>query len=133
MPVRRSWGLREPLGRLAGCRLGEGKARRIEHRIAGADANPYLTLATALAGIHHGLTNALDPGPPREGNAGETLDPEIPFRPWRALERLAQSEVLAGYLGADYLRTYAACKRLDLEQFEAEISPAEYRWYLLAE
>ncbi|MFP3441116.1 glutamine synthetase, partial [Pantoea sp. SIMBA_133] len=35
---------------------GPKEARRIEHRVAGADVNPYLLLATVLASIHHGLT-----------------------------------------------------------------------------
>ena len=113
--------------------IGDAKARRIEHRIAGADANPYLVLATALAGIHHGITGKIDPGPPWEGNAGAEHAPELPFRPLRALDRMAESTVFADYFGEDYVLTYVACKRGELDSFEAEISPAEYRWYLLAE
>ncbi len=131
-PVRRSWdfenrsvALRVP--------LGEGKARRIEHRIAGADANPYLVLATLLAGIHRGITNQIDPGPPTEGNAGEDYDSEVPFRARRALERLQAPNGLSDYMGAEYIDVYTACKLAELDSFEAEISPAEYRWYLQAE
>ncbi len=131
-PVRRSWdfenrsvALRVP--------LGEGKARRIEQRIAGADANPYLVLATLLAGIHRGITNEIDPGPPTEGNAGEDYDPELPFRARRALERLQAPNGLTDYMGAEYIDVYAACKLAELDSFEAEISPAEYTWYLQAE
>jgi glutamine synthetase len=36
--------------------------RRIEHRVSGAEANPYLVAAAVLAGVHHGLAQALDPG-----------------------------------------------------------------------
>jgi len=131
-PVQRCWGyenrsvaLRVP--------LGEGKARRIEHRIAGADANPYLVLATLLAGIHRGLTEKIDPGPPSEGNAGADYDPELPFRPRRALERLQAGGPLTGYIGADYAKVYAACKLGELDSFESEISDREYAWYLMAE
>jgi glutamine synthetase len=131
-PVRRSWGyenrsvaLRVP--------LGDGGARRIEHRIAGADANPYLVLATLLAGVHRGLAEKIDPGPPFEGNAGDAYDPEVPFRPRRALERLQAGGPLADYLGEEYLRVYAACKLAELDSFESEISDREYAWYLQAE
>ena len=131
-PLRRCWGyenrsvaLRVP--------LGEGKARRIEHRIAGADANPYLVLATLLAGVHHGLTAKVDPGPPFEGNAGYAYDPDVPFRPRRALERLQAGGALTGYLGEDYAQAYAACKLAELDSFESEISDKEYAWYLQAE
>jgi glutamine synthetase len=131
-PMRRCWGyenrsvaLRVP--------LGDGAARRIEHRIAGADANPYLVLATLLAGVHHGLANAIDPGPPFEGNAGASYDPDVPFRPRRALERLQAGGPLTGYIGEDYARVYAACKLAELDSFESEITDREYAWYLQAE
>ncbi len=131
-PLRRCWGyenrsvaLRVP--------LGDGAARRIEHRIAGADANPYLVLATLLAGVHHGLTKKIDPGPPFDGNAGYAYDPDVPFRPRRALERLQAAGALTGYIGEDYAQAYAACKLGELDRFEGEISDREYAWYLQAE
>ena len=132
VPIRRTWGfenrstaLRIPLGR--------GESRRIEHRIAGADANPYLTLATALAGIHHGITNEIAPPPAFEGNAGFAFDEDLPFRPRPALARLVESEVLADYLGPEYPRLYAACKTEELKAFERHIGAREYAWYLQPE
>ena len=47
---------------------------RIEHRIAGADANPYLVTAAVLAGILHGLDSKGDPGPAIKGNAYEQTE-----------------------------------------------------------
>ncbi len=132
VPIRRCWGyenrsvaLRVP--------LGPGSARRIEHRVAGADANPYLALATALAGIHHGIAGQLEAPPPTEGNAGYAYDDALPFRPRRALECMAQSRVLAEYFGPAYVEAYVACKLAELDTFENEISPKEYAWYLQAE
>ncbi len=112
---------------------GGGKSRRIEHRVAGADANPYLCLAAMLAGIHHGISRKIDPGPPAEGNAGQALSPDIPFRPRRALERMLESGGLRDYLGENYVKAYVACKIAELNKFEGEISPAEYAWYLQAD
>ncbi|MBV9569906.1 MAG: glutamine synthetase, partial [Alphaproteobacteria bacterium] len=62
-PVNRRWGINN---RSAGIRVpaGPSEARRIEHRVPGADANAYLALAAVLAGVHHGLEAKLDPGPP---------------------------------------------------------------------
>jgi glutamine synthetase len=129
VPIRRTWGyenrstaLRIPLGR--------GEARRIEHRIAGADANPYLALATALAGIHHGIANEIAPPPAFEGNAGFAFDEALPFRLRPALARLLAARVLADYLGAEYPRLYAACKGAELDAFERHIGAREYAWYL---
>ncbi len=132
VPIRNSWGFENRSTALR-IPLGDGAARRIEHRIAGADANPYLALATALAGVHHGITNRVAPPPAFEGNAGFAYDEDLPFRPRRALERMLASEVLAGYFGADYLRAYAACKTAELDTFEDHIGAREYAWYLQGE
>ena len=112
---------------------GKGAARRIEHRVAGADANPYLALATLLAGVHHGIKEKIDPGPAWEGNSSSIYDEGLPFRPRRALELLTAECGLAGYLGADYLRAYRACKEKELDRFEAQINPLEYSWFLQAD
>ena len=129
VPIRCCWGYENRSVALR-IPLGSGAARRIEHRVAGADANPYLALATALAGIHHGLTQASDPGEPAEGNAGHAYDPALAFRPRRALDRLSEATILPGYFGADYLEAYIACKQAELDRFEGYISPVEYDWYL---
>ncbi len=132
VPIRRCWGFENRSVALR-VPLGPGKARRIEHRMAGADANPYLALATALAGIHHGIANKLEAPPPSEGNAGYGYDESLPFRARRSLERLAESRVLAAYFGPDYIAAYTACKQAELEAFENEITAKEYAWYLQAE
>ena len=61
------------------------------------------------------------------------MDDALPFRPRRALERMLEGDVLGDYLGQDYVKAYAACKLTELDKFEAEISPAEYAWYLQAD
>jgi glutamine synthetase len=104
--------------------------RRIEHRIAGADANPYLTLAAVLAGVHHGLSNRLEPTAKASGNAGEAMDETLPFTLWDALARLDDAPILSDYLGADYVRMYQAVKAAEFRDFMAAIHPREYDWYL---
>jgi glutamine synthetase len=65
VPVSRSWGYENRSTALR-IPVSGGAARRIEHRMAGADANPYLVLATALAGLHHGARpHARGQGPAR--------------------------------------------------------------------
>lgn len=129
VPVTRSWGVNN---RSVACRVptGPASARRIEHRVAGADANPYLVLAAVLAGIHHGLTVACDPGPPARGNAGAASDPDLPLAIDAALDALAGARILPDYLGAEYLALYIAAKRAELAKFRRHISPLEYEWYL---
>ena len=130
-PLAPTWGydnrtvaLRVPAAR--------GGASRIEHRTAGADANPYLAAAAVLAGIHHGLARGLDPGPPTTGNANEKHAASLPSHWLDALRAFDRAGVLAEYLGADYCRVYLACKWREFEMFNARVTPTEYDWYLRA-
>ena len=104
--------------------------RRIEHRVSGAEANPYLAVAAVLAGVHHGLTAKLEPGGKHGGNAGAEVDPKLPLTIWQALAAIRQAEILGEYLGADYLQIYADVKQAEFDAFMAAIHPREYEWYL---
>src|SRR3546814_5916086 len=86
VPTQRSWGFEN---RSVALRVpaGSGDARRIEHRVAGADANPYLALATLLAGIHKGIVGEIEPGAPSDGNAALDYADGLPFRPPRAIAK----------------------------------------------
>jgi len=127
-PVMPSWGFDN---RTVALRVvGEGAARRIEHRQAGADANPYLVMAAVLAGIHHGLTGRIDPGPPAAGNAYEDGRTPLPQRLGDALPRFAAGAVLREHLGADFHRLYHLLRRGELERFERENIAHEHAWYL---
>ncbi|HVU19951.1 MAG TPA: glutamine synthetase family protein [Rhizomicrobium sp.] len=128
-PVNRRWGVNN---RSAGLRIpmSPGEARRVEHRAAGADANPYLMLAAILAGLHHGLTNKIDPGPAAVGNVSREPDLALPFTLDAALNRLAEDSVLPEYLGPETVSLYGETKRLEARRFAKIISPAEYEWYL---
>jgi glutamine synthetase len=127
VPLNRSWGYNN---RAVACRVpaGPAAARRIEHRVAGADANPHLVLAAVLAGIHHGLTSKADPGTPRQG-VGEA-DPRLRFNLPVALDQLERSELLARYFDPTYLKLYAAVKRAERARLLDHISRREYEWYL---
>jgi glutamine synthetase len=128
-PVNRRWGVNN---RSAGLRIpvGPGEARRVEHRVSGADANPYFALAAVLAGLHHGLVNALEPGPAASGNVSREPDAALPFTIDDALARLANAQVLESYLGRETVALYGETKRLEVARFRKIISPAEYDWYL---
>lgn len=125
VPLRAAWSYNN---RSTALRIpaGDGASRRFEHRISGADANPYLTLAAILAGMHHGIVNQIEPETAVEGNAGEIVDPDMP-RTWqRALDRAGRAEVLNHYFGDEYWRRYLQCKQNELDRFSSMISPLEY-------
>ncbi len=103
---------------------------RIEHRTAGADANPYLVAAAILAGIHHGLSNRCDPG--RMIKAGEKFEPkvELPVRWDYALNAFEKARVLPQYLGNEFCDVFAKCKRDESERYHAQVTNRDYEWYL---
>ncbi len=106
---------------------------RIEHRVPGADANPYLVLAALFAGIHYGITNAIDPGEMiNEGTLIKDDKITLPVRWDDALDRFAASTMLPGYLGEEYCRVYEICRRSECNNFHAEISDRDFAWYLRA-
>jgi len=129
VPVTKSWGIDN---RSVALRIpaGPSASRRFEHRVAGADANPYLVLAALLAGIHYGLSEKVDPGPPWSGSACEAVDEDIPFDLPTALERLGDSTVLKSYLGETYVDLYCATKQAEYARFLDHITPREHQWYL---
>ncbi|MBC7737486.1 MAG: glutamine synthetase [Candidatus Saccharibacteria bacterium] len=130
-PVSPTWGvnnrsvaLRIPAGDIA--------SRRIEHRPAGVDANPHLVAATVLAGIRHGWTHGIDPGPPIIGN-GYAGTPDAPAMPadWRqALGLAGGSTFLRGALGADMHRTFLAVLEAEYAQVARRVPDVDLDLYL---
>ncbi|RYZ72042.1 MAG: glutamine synthetase [Lysobacteraceae bacterium] len=104
---------------------------RVEHRIAGADANPYLVTAAVLAGMLHGLENGFDPGPPVVGNAYEQTEIRTPF--WRqAIDDFMASDFIGEQFGESFQHIYGQQKRKEMLTFETQVSTLEYDWYLRA-
>ncbi len=102
---------------------------RIEHRIAGADANPYLVTAAVLAGMLHGLEQRLDPGPPTVGNAYEQWPPRELY--WRdSIAGFCDSAFVASRFGESFRHIFGQQKWKELRSFYREVSDVEYTWYL---
>jgi glutamine synthetase len=128
-PVNRRWGVNN---RSAGLRIpmGPGDARRVEHRVAGADANPYFALAAVLAGVLHGLSAKRDPGPAAIGNVSREPDMALPFSIEDALSRLENAPALTTFIGEETLTLYRETKRIEAQRLRRVITKPEYEWYL---
>ncbi len=128
-PTAIAWGVNN---RTTAIRIpaGRGRAMRLEHRLGGADANPYLMLAAVLAGIHHGISGAHDAPAPIEDNAYAQCLPAIPTNWHGAIDAYRQSVLLQDYLGAQMHALFATVKQAEFDQFHAQIQPLEYAWYL---
>lgn len=103
--------------------------RRIEHRVAGADANPYLLTAAVLAGIHHGLKHRLNPGAPLAGNAYRDAVTTLPITWPEAALKFESSGVMREYLGEQFHQLFVTTRRGELQAFESHVTPLEYAWY----
>jgi len=102
---------------------------RIEHRIAGADANPYLVTAAILSGILDGLENGGDPGAPVVGNAYEQTEVQQQF--WRdSIDRFLKSEYIAASFGERFRHIYGQQKLKEMRSFYTEVTTLEVEWYL---
>jgi len=82
--------------------VGRGPSRRVENRIPGADVNPYLALAAAIAAGLWGIDHELELEPAFTGNAYHASNvPRIPSTLIEAIDGLATSEVAAEAFGVD--------------------------------
>lgn len=105
-------------------------ATRIEHRVAGADANPYLVIAAILAGALHGLTNEMEPGAAVEGDAYTATASALPTSWADALALFERSAFINEYLGSMPQKLYTACKRQEMDELARRVSDVEYEAYL---
>jgi len=103
---------------------------RLEHRLPGADANPYIGIAACLAGGLYGLEQKIRLPPPYAGDAYATSELEtVPQSLEQALDLLESSDVAREMLGADFVQHYAAMKRFEAEKYRQQVSEWEVRRY----
>jgi len=127
-PSAPDWGLDH---RGAGVRLPEinGPGARLEHRISGADVNPYLVVAAILGGMHHGLHN--DCALPLPLDEESETDVEPLSHDWTtAVARFEASDFAAELFGKDYRRIYSAVRHDEIKELTSIITAVEYRYYL---
>ncbi len=118
----RTVGLRVP--------VSDPVSRRVENRVAGADANPYLALAANLATGYLGMMQGLEPKPAFEGNAYK-LPFGLPRNLDDSLALLEQTPELRELLGERFINAYLAVKRHEHDTFFQVISSWERQHLLL--
>src|SRR5260370_7472779 len=100
-PINVHWGYDN---RTAGLRvpMSGPEARRVENRVGGADANPYLAIAASLACGYLGMVEGLRPSEPIAGSAYD-LAIALPRTLAEALRLLPESNPLLHFSGARFL------------------------------
>lgn len=105
---------------------GNPKARRIEHRVAGGDINPYLMIAGVLGTALIGIEEGLEPPPPITGNAYNLTLPRTPATWQDALDRFASSARMARIFAPQLIDNLVRTKRQEIH-YMAELSEAEVK------
>ncbi|MBX9633359.1 MAG: glutamine synthetase family protein [Magnetospirillum sp.] len=108
---------------------GQG-ARRVENRLAGADANPYLAIAGSLACGYLGMMNKIDPGEPITGS-GYSRAHSLPWHMHDALEKLKGARSVREVLGEDFCEAYMAVKEAEWNAYQRVVSSWEREYLLL--
>jgi glutamine synthetase len=106
--------------------VGAGPSLRIEHRVPGGDANPYLAVAAAVAAGLYGIENRLELPAPHTANAlGDPSVPRLPATLGEALLRWESSGTAAKIFGDAVVGHYAQAARTELEAFETAVTDWE--------
>ncbi|GAA1773699.1 glutamine synthetase family protein [Nocardioides hankookensis] len=122
-PTTIAWGLDN---RTCAVRLvGHGAGARMENRVPGADANPYLALAAMLAGGLYGIEHELTLEDELVGNAYTSGRPKVPATLAAAREAFATSEIARATLGDDVVNHYANMADVELAAFNAAVTDWE--------
>jgi glutamine synthetase len=109
--------------------LASEGAWRVENRVPGADANPYLAMAITLASMLHGMNHELDPGQPSD-NAVSVKDKSLPLSLGSAVAATLASETLIDALGREFIEIYCHHREAEAFAFNQTITAKEYDWYL---
>jgi glutamine synthetase len=128
-PINIQWGTDN---RTVGIRspLASPQARRVENRVIGADANPYVALAATMACGYLGITKKIEPTAECKGDA-YLGDFSLPRSLGEALELLRAEKDLHEVLGESFITVYTEVKEIEYAEFMKVISPWEREHLLL--
>lgn len=128
-PVNTHWGYDN---RTVGLRvpISDAENRRVENRVAGADANPYLAVAASLLAGYLGMAEAREPLAPVTGNANH-MDYTLPRHQFDALARLKDCQPLVDHLGEAFVKAVELVRLAEFEEYNEVISSWERENLLL--
>lgn len=128
-PINTHWGVDN---RTVGLRVprSEAKSTRVENRVVGADANPYLAIAASLACGYLGMVNKIEPSEPLTSSGYERAY-NLPRSLEQALMHLGDCEPLRELMGERFIRAYIAVKEKENQTFLKVVSSWEREFLLL--
>jgi glutamine synthetase len=128
-PTTASWGIDNRTAALRVIAPDDGGCR-IEHRVPGADLNPYLGFAACIAGGLHGLERETEPPPAIQGDAYATEGPPaLPATLRDAVGRFESSAAARAAFGDGFVDHYAAMRRWEVARYDRAVTDWERRRY----
>ncbi|HTW34949.1 MAG TPA: glutamine synthetase family protein [Rhizomicrobium sp.] len=129
-PINTHWGHEN---RTVGLRVpvSDVQNRRVENRVPGADANPYLAIAASLACGYLGMIENLSPTKAMEGNAYESTRYQLPRHILDSVAKFRASTDLKDVLGETFVVLYSDVKNSEHDAYQQVISPWERQHLLL--
>jgi glutamine synthetase len=132
-PEDASWGVESRMSAVRAVTFPAAGAVRVEHRVAGADANPHLIAIAMLGGGLYGIEHRLDPGDPGTGSSEDPRFAALPRTLEASLELFEESELAREIFGRELVEHYAASRRAELAAFDTwmgqNITAFEFRRY----
>jgi glutamine synthetase len=111
--------------------VGSGEALRIETRLPGGDANPYLAYAAIIGAGLHGIEHEIEPPPEHHGNGYEAVgSPRVPRALWEAARLLEESELARTIFGEEVVTHYVNTARVEQEAYDSVVTCWERERYL---
>jgi glutamine synthetase len=127
-PITPSWAVENRTCAIRVIAPGDAKAARVEYRQPGADMNPYIAMAAALASGLHGIENALEPPAPNTGDASAT-GPRLPRTLAEATRLLEASKLARDVLGEGFVDHYVRTRDWEARQFDRAVTSWELQRY----
>jgi glutamine synthetase len=128
-PNTATWGVENRTTALRVIPAGSS-ATRIEYRLCGADMNPYLSMAAALASGLYGIEKQLEPPPPVGGNAYEATGSPLPRTLAEATANLKRSERARALLGEAFVDHYVRTREWEVREFDRAVTTWELERYI---
>lgn len=111
--------------------VGQGPALRIETRLPGGDANPYLTYAAIIGAGLRGIDEGIEPPAEFKGNGyAASNEPRVPRALWESVQLLERSDLARSIFGDDVVDHYLNAARVELDAFDSVVTCWERERYL---
>jgi glutamine synthetase len=126
-PTNVTWGVDNRTTALRAIAPGP-KSTRVEHRLPGADANPYLSLAASLGSGLYGIEKRLELSE-ATGNAYQAQAPALPVNLQEATELFRASASARSMFGDEFVEHYAATRDWEVRQYRRAVTDWELERY----